>query len=547
MGFRNCRIFLSAFLWTAVLFLLNAESVSNGKAILEWKDGVMELRSEGGKAGKVIFRPRFTNGTDIKSAKAVQITQGKKAILLHGKDCSLTFTLDNRGAITRVSAPKNAVFSVETPTSAMVLPDELADDLILEPGGKARNLPPFLPFFMGLQEQGDWTLSCIPYLGRSDIRVSADLKKWEFRPDPLEEYTFVIQSGRDIWKKVEEKLDTKERKTVAWKPPFPARYRASFPMSSDFFPIGEPKHQVWNIMEEKPNNKRPIHLANRVYLMDKKAVTCWSSGIFGFSPYPAYITLKGEVQMIYPKLRYKQCVFDSSRPVYIYTYDHGSYAKRPDTPLNFLEEYIRPVMTSRPSSSIGIGPATCALTKEIEQIYYRSEAREKRDLICEKQARMQIFVESIRARINQFRKWAGNMKKECLAAAEKDSAASPELKKFAAFFDFMEKVHQSKQERMATPEKVWELDEELLKNLDNKELDDEALENHCKTYGRAIRTIGGAQDNCVAECHYVTRMLRLQALSCYLQSENQTEKEFFRKLYQSTTGMLQSSFNHEGK
>jgi len=300
-------------------------------------------------------------------------------------------------------------------------------------------------------------------------------------------------------------------------------------------------------MEQKPNNTRPFHLANRVYIMDKKAVTGWSSGIYGILPYPAYITVKGDVQMIYPKLRYTQCVFDSSRPVYIYTYDNGSYAKRPDTPVNFLEEYTRPVMTSRPSSSIGIGPATCALTKEIEQIYYRSEAREKRDLICDKLARMQIFVESIRTRIDQFRKWAGDMKKECLAAAGKDSAAAPELKKFAAYFDCMEKVHQSKQARMATPEKVWELDEELLKKLDNKELDDEALENHCKEYGRAIRTIGGAQDNCVAECHYVTRLLRLQALSGYMQSGDPAAREFYRKLYLSTTGMLQSSFNHEGR
>ena len=547
MRFKNCRIFLSAVLWTAVPLLLNAGAVSNGKATLEWKDGVMELRSEGGNAGKVIFRPRFTNGTDIKSAKVTTISTRGKAILLYGRDCSLAFTLDKRGAITRVSAPKNAVFSVETPTSAMVLPDGQTDDLILEPGDKERNLPPFLPFFMGLQEQGNWTLSCIPYLSRSDIRISADLKKWEFRPEPLEEYTFVIQSGKNIWKKVEEKLDFKERKTVAWKPPFPARYRAAFPMSADFYPIGEPKYQVWDIMEEKPNNQRPLHCANRVYIMDKKAVTCWSSGVYGILPYPSYITFQGDLQMIYPKLRYTQCVFDSSRPVYIYTYDNGKYAKRPDTPVNFLEEYIRPVMSSRPSSSIGIGPATCTVTKEIEKIYYRSEAREKRDLICDKLAQMQIFVESIRTRINQFRKWAGDMKKECLAAAEKDSAAAPELKKFADYFDFMEKVHQSKQERMATPEKVWELDEELLKNLDNKEMDDEELEKHCKDYGRAIRTIGGAQDNCVAECHYVTRMLRLQALCRYMQSSNQTEKEFYRKLYQSTSAMLQNSFNHEGR
>ena len=160
---------------------------------------------------------------------------------------------------------------------------------------------------------------------------------------------------------------------------------------------------------------------------------------------------------------------------------------------------------------------------------------------------MQIFVESIRARIGQYRKWAADMKKECLAVAEKGSAAAPELKQFAGYLDCMEKAFELEQERIGTPEKVWDLGQELLKKLDDKALDDEALENHSKEYGRAVRTIGGAQDNCVAECHYVTRMLRLQALSSYMQSSDPTAKEFYRKLYQSTTDLLQNSFNHEGK
>ena len=540
--------FFCTVLSVALPLWLNAESVSNGKAVLEWKNGVMELRAAGGKAGKVIFRPRFTNGVDIKSATASLIRQDKKAILLHGKDCSLTFMLDNRNAITRVSAPKNAAFTVETQTEAMVLADGLADDIILEPGEKALNLPPWLPLFTGLQGQGNWTLSCIPYLGRSDIRISADLKQWDFRPEPLEEYTFVIQSGEQIWKKVDVKLDNKERKPVAWRPPFQAKYRAAFPMAVDFFPVGKPKHQVWDIMEAKTDNKRSFHCAKRVYIVDKKANTGWSSGIYGTAPYPVFLPLEGELQMIYPRLpRSKRCSFDPARPVYIYTYDCGSYPKRPDTPLNFLTEEVRPVMFSRSSGSIGLGPATCLITKDIEKIYYRSEAREKRDVIHGQVARMQIFVESIRARIDQYVAWAKAMKKECLAASAGDNGAAPELRQFAEFFDCMEKVHQTAQARMATPEKVWEQSMELLKNLDNKDLDDEALENHCKEYGRAIRTIGGAQDNCVAECHYVARMLRLEALSAYMRSSNRTEKEFCRRFYRSTSSMLQNSFNHEGK
>ena len=74
--------FFCTVLSVALPLWLNAESISNGKAVLEWKDGVMELRPGGGKAGKVIFRPRFTNGVDIKTATVSLILQGKKAILL---------------------------------------------------------------------------------------------------------------------------------------------------------------------------------------------------------------------------------------------------------------------------------------------------------------------------------------------------------------------------------------------------------------------------------------------------------------------------------
>ena len=201
--FKTFKAGLCGLLLTVLpTLILTAETVSTKNAVLEWKNNVMELRGTGDNPGRVVFRPYFTNGTKIEDVNVTEITLGRKAILLHGKDCSLTFTLSSSGAIVRVSAPKNAGFTVETATSVMVLPDDVAEDLIIEPGKKALKIPPCVPMFMGLQGQGNWTLSCIPYLSRSDISVSADLKTWGFRPQPLEEYTFVIQSGEGVWKKV---------------------------------------------------------------------------------------------------------------------------------------------------------------------------------------------------------------------------------------------------------------------------------------------------------------------------------------------------------
>lgn len=535
-------------LMLAAVLPVHAESVSTGKAVLEWKDGVMEFRNKAENGGKVIFRPYFTNGVDIKTVKANLVTAGRKAILLHGKDCSLTFALSSLGAVVRVSAPKNAGFSVETATSVMVIPDGFAEDLILEPGQKDGIIPPYVPFFMGLQEQGGWTLSCIPYLARSEIRFSVDLRKWEFRPQPLEEYTFVIQSGKDIWKKVEDKLDKKERKPVAWKPPFPAGYRAAFPVAKDFFEVEKPLHQIWNVGEERAKDSLLLNKAERVTIVDKKVQTGWSSGFYGTFAYPAFLQKDTrQLLMVYPRHKNKQFAYDPNRPIYIYTFDQGWSSKRSDTPVNFLTEEIRSDRASARTSTIGIGPATCALTQAIEKIYYRGEARTKRTEVEDDLARIQIFVESIRARIGVYRAWAEKMKKACLAAAEKDSEAAPTLKKFASHIDCIEKVHQLEQAKMEYPEKVWELGRQLLKDLDDRKLDDEELEKRCKEYGRAVRTIGGAQDNCVAECRQAAKMIRGQILLETLWNRNPTVRDFGRKIYETTSDLLRDTFVHEGK
>ena len=547
--FKRCKAcFCGLLLAVLPSLMLTAETVSTKNAVLEWKNHVMELRGVGDNPGRVVFRPFFTNGTKIEDVNVTEITLGRKAILLHGKDCSLTFALSSYGAVVRVSAPKNAGFTVETATSVMVVPDNIAEDLIVEPGEKALKIPSGVPMFMGLQGQGNWTLSCIPYLSRSDVTVSADLKTWGFRPQPLEEYTFVIQSGEAVWKKVEEKLDKKDRKVIDWKPPFPARYRAAFPVAKDFFDVEIPLHQIWNVGDENPKNNTLINQSQRVTIVDKKAQTGWSSGYYGTFPYPAYRKAgTGQLLMVYPRHRKKTFAYDPNRPIYIYTYDNGACPKRSDTPASFMEEPVRANFPAYRTSTIGIGPATCALTQTIEKIYSRGEVRTKRAEIRDHVARIQIFVESIRAKIGIYLDWAAKMKKACLAAAEKDSAAAPALKKLAGYLDCPEKCYQEELPRMQTPEKVWELGEQLLKDLDNKALDDEALETRCKEYGRAVRTIGGGQDNCVAECRHAVKMIRQQALLECLRNENPAVRKFCAGLYEAAAGPLRDAFVHEGK
>lgn len=544
---RNFR-FVELLVLAVCPLMLRAESVSNDQAKLEWKNGIMEYTVKAAPSAKVTFSPYFTNGTELKSVKATVFPYGKKAILLHGKECSLTFMLSARGGAVRVSAPKNAGFSVKTDSSVIVAADGFGEDAIIEPGESSIQMPGIVPFFMGLQgQQGDWTLSCIPYMGRSDIRISADLKKWNFRPALLEEYTFVIQSGKEVWKKIGKLTDDKNRTEIDWKPPFRAAYRAAFPIASDFVKIGKPRYMVWKVGELKPKDPTLYNRADRVGIVDKKAQTAWSSGFYGTFPYPAYLPVEGKLQMIYPRHSGKKFAYDRNRPIYLYTYSNGIYKALPNTPLSFMDETTRTAETLRFCTSMGVGPATCAVTHDLEKIFYRSEARKKRAEIEVELARMQIFVESIRARIELYREWAKEMKKKCLAAAEKDSAAAEELKQFAANFDCIEQIYKENVPRMKTPETFLAHSKKLLQDLDNKKYDDEKLEEIAKKFGRVIRGMGGNQDHCVAECRYIAKTIRLQALHNYLTSSNPTLKAFYREVYRSAGCRLQHSFYHEGK
>ena len=539
--------FICCALLAAGSFALRAESITNGQATLEWKDGVMEFTAKDAPSAKVTFAPSFTNGTEVKSVTATVFTKGKKAIMLHGKECCLTFVLVSKAAAVRVSTPRNAAFTAATETAAVVVADSFGEDAILEPGKDALRIPGFIPFFMGLQGQENWTLSCIPYQGRSDITLSADLKTWGFQPQPLEEYTFVIQAGNGIWKKIGKLTNDKGRTEIDWKPPFPASYRAAFPLARDFCDIGEPRSLVWKVGELRPNNTFLFNRADRVGIVDVKAQTGWSSGFYGTFAYPAYLPVNGKLQMVYPRHSGKQFAYDRNRPIYLYTYSNGANKPQLNTPINFMDEYSRAAATIRVCSSIGTGPATCGVTHGLEKLFRGSEPRAKRAEIVMQLAQMQVFVESIRARINLYREWAKEMKAKCLAAAEKDSSAADELKQFAAGFDFIEQVYKGRLRQMKTPEAVLEFDKQLLADIDNKNLDDEELEKRVMKFGRDIRGIGGNQDNCVAQCRYITKTIRLQALHGYMRSSNPTVKAFYREVYLDTCRQLRNAFYHEGK
>ena len=100
---------------------------------------------------------------------------------------------------------------------------------------------------------------------------------------------------------------------------------------------------------------------------------------------------------------------------------------------------------------------------------------------------------------------------------------------------------------MKYPEDAHALQMKLLADIDNSKYDDEELEDLAKAFGRATRSIGGAQDNHAAECRYITRRACQQALMSYARSSSPAARKVFVHTMKSGRDVLNFFFHHEGK
>ena len=539
-------LYFAALLCTASLWAENI-TVTTPAAECELKNNVVEFRKKGEKSCKIVIHPYFTDGSKISDAKVEVFNNGKQSgFALQGKTASLAFVLYHNVPSLRISVPRNAGYKVETETEVVVLPDRSAEDTIIEATDKARNIPGFLPFFMGLQKGGNWTLSCIPEFGRSDIKVSGDLKTWEFQPKPLEEYTFFIHSAPNIWHKLQDKLEKNIRKQISWKAPFSARYHFAMPLDKGFIDIDKNLYCIWSAVGMNEKNQI-INGQPRSGIIDKKSFSAWSSGYFGSFPYPVYWKKDGNIEVSYP-LHRRKMVYNMNKPIFIYTYESGFFKKN-GFPVNQLAAHVyNEFFSSNQTGCIGISPATCHMTSNvIEKIFYRSEARSKKQELISCMARMQLFIEAIRSRIDLFRNWADEAKQLCRNAIKQDPATAKELEPLIKTLQQMERIYADSLPAMKNPADAHALQMQLLADVDNEKFDDEDLEDRAKAFGRATRSIGGAQDNCCAHFRYITRRACQQALLAYMTSENKTAKKVFTEVMRSGNKTLNCYFNHEGK
>ena len=533
-------VMLSAFVAAAA----GPVSATNGHLTATYENGIVTITTPG------LETPVATITTGLKSdtlkAEAVSHPKQKFNLLtLRGPEGSVAFKIEGTCASFTIAYNRSASpITVNWNASAVVLPDVFAEDEVLLPDRTERRLPPFVPLYLALLGNGEATLACIPVKAKSAAVLSADLKTLTINSKNNEDYIFVLNAAPGAWHRTALPVRPGEFKILEdWQPPYPALWRAAMPVEQDFIPIGNGSWSVWNIITVTGKGN-PTDLPPRAVMTNRETRRTWNGGFEDSYRYPAEF-LDGKAKLVHPSFR-GRIVHDLKRPVCIYAWQQGQH---PDAPMpeKFLPPWVSSIKIHRSTNTTyGMLATTCNVTALFEKIFYRGEAALKTAEIAAMLKSMQCFVESIRGRIESGREWRLEMLK--LAARWKTlyPALAIETDKLATAVNEIEHFYELDRKRIKFPTDVEALGQRVLK-LAASGLDNETKEEEAKKLGRAIRAIGGTQDNLVAKFRHVGKCVRRMALIGYMTAQSPEAAEFWGEVYHRTEPLLQGYYGHDGK
>ena len=517
-----------------------ATAVSNGKVTLEYADGVVKVTSPELKNPAAVIKINLKPET-LQSSVLTNPARNFRMLSLRGPDGSIAFKLEGRDGRFSISHCRGASpVTVKWSAAAVVVPDTFAEDEVLLPGDQALALPPFAPLYLALLEGGDATLACIPVKAKSPAVLSGDFRTLTLSLKNNEHYVFFLNTAKGAWHKTMLPAQPGEFKTVDdWQVPYRTLWRAAVPIAKDFIPAGNGAWSIWNVITVTDNPKqRPIALPVRAVMVDRKTRNTWHGGFEGTYRYPAEF-LDGKVKLMHQSFKNK-IVLDTARPVFIYSWQPDR--DRVAMPQKHLPPWIAEKrLYISTNTGYGMTATTCNVTQLFEKIFYRDEADKKVGEIAAMLKSMQCFVENIRGRIDSGLEWREEMLKFSADMRKLHPSLAKDADKLDAVVNEIDNQYKLNRERIKTPLEVEAMGQEVLKLAVSK-LDADEKEEKAKQLGRAIRTVGGTQDNLIARFRHVGKCLRHVALIEYMTAKTPEAREFWKEAYMRTDALLQGYF-----
>jgi hypothetical protein len=467
-----------------------------------------------------------------------------------GRPAGLRCRLPGGGPLVEcIPAAGAARFLLETPAAHALLPDPFGDDLVLraaEWADAAPRLPGEHSLVLPLGG-GDALLVCawppapreIPLRIRGGRFDRASLPCSESAP-----FWLAALAAPGIWREVDAaSFSAFERRKMVWTPPFPARYRCNLR-----------KEGPWRLTDSWRRATSPKRV--------------WYS--FLNYCYPPLCLAADGASLRIPKYRAsgrialnqaKEIAYTG--PILIYPFDRETVARSGRTPegawtvLDVLraglgDERLRAldigegVLQDSPYPEGFVYVATCGATGEVEKIFKRHKEKEQAETIRKRFAGMRQFVRYNRARLETYVAFAADVR-AFLDGARASHPDNEALGRAAADLDpllrYLPDQFEAHRETIKTPEHCEGLAALIVALIDKTDAD---KLKQVQSIGKAIRTIGGCQDDLLGAFRLHVKALRQRSAQIYAAAGDPVVREILREVRSRARTLLRIRSPYEG-
>ena len=411
-------------------------------------------------------------------------------------DASATFSFGKDAVVEIKPSQKMKGISLLGPIEYAIVPGFIGDDLIFGPADYPSADALCLPaenLFVGLLKGEGQELVMTWPKGKQqlNLRLGSDpqgkrvIESVDFDNDGLSIYLAML-SAPGIWHREELTPAFLEKNVaLAWERPFAAKWKTQLTEADvkTTFAFRESKGQIWRGVPGSYDYPAWFDGANASYHLSKKVPPKGESIVY---------FLEGQDTPLFV-----------STPVDIMK----TLGRQICEPI--LDVAGRKLRTHHRRGGDGVHRAcTCGCTDAIQAVFEAGQEAAKKDYVKEALADMNYFVECHVERIEEYRRFAGDM----IEFLRAKGTASPELK---PFLESLEQIAQQipqeysvQKENMKSPEHASELTRQTMALTVTK------ATNNLTAYLellKAWRAMGGAQDYLVAQCHTITRRLFQEA------------------------------------
>ena len=412
-------------------------------------------------------------------------------------NCSAIFSFSQREIVEIKPAEDMKGMSLLSPIEYGIVPDFIADDLIFDAGEYASMDTLHIPLgnlFVGLLKGQDSMLVVTWPAGKQQMRLVLDNKEREprliesvdFDNDGKSIYLALLEAP-GIWHKEELKPSYLEKDVaIDWKRPFPAKWMTQLLEAGveTTFTFRESRGKIWRGV-----------VGAYIYPV-------WFSGQNTFYRLSKKIPPKGESLVYF--LERKDTPLSVSTPVDIMKETLGRQTC--DTILDLPGRKLR---THHRRGSAGVRRAcTCGCTEAIQAVFDAGEEVERKDYVVGAVDDMVYFVTQHMERINEYQDFAHNMVQFLTGAKKSNADLKPFLDRIESIAqEILEQYSRQKEhiKSLGYTDQLARQTKALTQKKDPGNLS--AYSNLSKTW----RTMGGAQDDLVAQCHRITRKLFQEA------------------------------------